>query len=267
MPEILRFRTIFVRAPAAKRPAHSYPGAVTSDLSASLARDDWYHTIELPGDLVTPGFFDHRSVIGRYPFPVDMSGLRVLDVGSADGFFSFEMERRGANVVSLDAPDRSKLDFPVPLRSRSEGDRFKTLVDNFDLVREVLGSKVERRLLSAYEIAPETVGTFDAVFVGSVLVHLRDPVGVLMKLASVCTGKLLMVEGIDGRLDRRSVPAARFEGMSPHLTWWIPNRAGWSDMLQSAGFGQVEQLDKFVVPYGRGRRGGVLHAAFRAVVS
>jgi len=31
-----------------------------------------------------------------------MTGLRVLDVGTYDGFFAFECERRGADVVAID---------------------------------------------------------------------------------------------------------------------------------------------------------------------
>jgi tRNA (mo5U34)-methyltransferase len=239
---------------------------IGDELSLALRDSSWYHTIELPGGRVTPGFFDHRSVLRHYPFPSEMSGMRALDVGSADGFFSFQMERRGAAVVAIDAPDRESLDFPAPLKREEAGRRFQPVVRHFPLVRDALQSSVDHRLISAYDISPESLGHFDFVFVGSVLVHLRDPVGVLMKLRSVCTGQLLMVEAIDQKLERRhSAPLARFQAISPHLTWWIPNTAAWEDMAKAAGFVQVERLGTFVLPYGRGVKGGVLHSTLQAV--
>ncbi len=46
-------------------------------------------------------------------FPENMSGMTVLDVGSATGFFAFEFERRGARVISVELPSLRDLDrFP-----------------------------------------------------------------------------------------------------------------------------------------------------------
>ena len=63
----------------------------------------WYHTIELGDGVVTEGIFDHRPVVDRYMIPADLCGMRCLDVGTMDGFWAFEMERRGAaEVVAAD---------------------------------------------------------------------------------------------------------------------------------------------------------------------
>ena len=48
----------------------------------------WYHTIDLGNGLVTPGTYDYRKDLPRFQFPEDMSGMNVLDVGSATGFFA-----------------------------------------------------------------------------------------------------------------------------------------------------------------------------------
>src|SRR5262245_60846389 len=61
----------------------------------------WYHAVDLGGGLVTPGDYDYRGQVGAFGLPADLSGKRVLDVGSATGFFAFEFERRGAEVVSV----------------------------------------------------------------------------------------------------------------------------------------------------------------------
>lgn len=64
----------------------------------------WFHKMHLGDGIYTPGWADaeaHR--LPYYGLPEDMTGLRVLDVGCAEGFFSFEAARRGAReVVSLD---------------------------------------------------------------------------------------------------------------------------------------------------------------------
>ena len=60
----------------------------------------WYHVIDLGDGLVTPGLYDFRDSLDRFQFPGDMSGMRVLDVGSATGFFAFEFARtrRGCHL-------------------------------------------------------------------------------------------------------------------------------------------------------------------------
>jgi hypothetical protein len=62
----------------------------------------WYHTIDLGDGIVTKGTYDLRPVLDQYGFPADLHGKRVLDIGRASGFFSFELERRGADVTSTE---------------------------------------------------------------------------------------------------------------------------------------------------------------------
>ena len=75
-------------------------------------RRDWYHTLELAPDLVTEGWFDLRPYVDRYGLPERMDGMRALEVGTWDGFWAFEMERRGAEVLALDLDDEGELDYP-----------------------------------------------------------------------------------------------------------------------------------------------------------
>lgn len=80
-----------------------------SDLAQEVRRlAPWYHTFELPGGVVTDGYFDLRGVAGQLPLPASLAGKRCLDAAACEGFWSFEMARRGAaEVVSLDLPDTS----------------------------------------------------------------------------------------------------------------------------------------------------------------
>src|SRR5438270_12929183 len=120
-----------------------------ADLRDEVRRYPWYHTLELAPDVVTEGMFDHRPVLDRYPLPADLTGMRCLDVATMDGFWAFEMERRGAaSVTAIDLDDPNELDWPASLRS-SQKDLDETKAERFALAKRALGSNVERVVMSA----------------------------------------------------------------------------------------------------------------------
>ena len=63
----------------------------------------WHHRIELAPGIFTPSIQQTQDVLNAINLPNDLSGLRVLDLGARDGFFSFECEKRGAaEVIAVD---------------------------------------------------------------------------------------------------------------------------------------------------------------------
>ena len=106
-----------------------------------------------PG-LVTPGLFDLRPYVHRYGLPEDLTGLRAIDVGTFEGFWAFELERRGAHVTALDVDRIQELDWPPRLRPRDDARRG----EGFELAHAALGSSVERVGMSIYEATPERLG-------------------------------------------------------------------------------------------------------------
>ena len=79
----------------------------------------WYHTIDLPDGTATPGWFDTRVSPGEVDWPRSLRGGRALDVGTFDGFWAFELERRGAaEVIALDVDDPDQLDWFFDERER-----------------------------------------------------------------------------------------------------------------------------------------------------
>src|SRR6478672_12771726 len=97
-------------------PGYSIPpvAKATPDpqLVEQVASVRWYHSLELPGGIETPGNFDTLGERDKLPFPTSLLGLRCLDVATSDGFWAFEMERRGAaEVVAVDVYP-SDLDWP-----------------------------------------------------------------------------------------------------------------------------------------------------------
>jgi tRNA (mo5U34)-methyltransferase len=80
----------------------------------------WYHTIELAPGVTTPGWFDLRPIVDRFPWPT-VGGKRCLDIGTYDGFLAFELERRGAaEVVATDIAAHADWDWPVGMRHTHE---------------------------------------------------------------------------------------------------------------------------------------------------
>src|SRR6266581_1458863 len=74
-------------------------------LSAAAQARHRYHTIELPDGTVLPGLQSPEHLRWRlslFNLPEDLRGKRVLDIGAWDGWFSFECERRGAEVLAVD---------------------------------------------------------------------------------------------------------------------------------------------------------------------
>ena len=233
--------------------------AADAGLAAEVARARWYHGMELPGGIVTPGDYDLPDTARRIPLPESLAGKRCLDVGTRDGFWAFEMERRGAaEVVGIDVEDPALLDFPLP-RPAIEGASRENLDRRnlaFDIARRALGSNVERRLISVYDLTPEEVGEFDFAFVGTILLHLRNPVDALAAVRRVLRpdGTLMSNDGISVPLTilRWGEPAAEVVMEPNRPFWYLPNLAARRRMVEAAGFAVESCGRPYLMRYGAG---------------
>ncbi|MGW1072951.1 class I SAM-dependent methyltransferase [Streptomyces sp. NPDC002537] len=133
----------------------------------------WFHTFALNKDegIYTPGLVrDHRY---RIPFlPKDLTGKRVIDVGTCDGFYAFLAEARGAEtVLGVDNEQHTRLvkeRFGVDIPG---GQAFRTIA-------ALLDSKVEYLKADAFDLAgwPQK---FDFAFCCGLLHRVKDPLGML----------------------------------------------------------------------------------------
>jgi tRNA (mo5U34)-methyltransferase len=209
----------------------------------------WYHTLELAPGVLTPGQIDLRQLAGKL-LPDDLAGRRALDVGTFDGFWAFELERRGAEVVAIDVARAEEAQWPPISRAQLErevADLGVRLGRGFELAAELLGSRASRVTCDVLELTPEAIGgPVDVVFVGALLVHLRDPVLALERIrdALVPGGRLYQLEPISLRLTalhpRR--PVAQLQTLETPFNWWLPNRAALGAWLRTAGFAEVRGL-------------------------
>ena len=223
--------------PAASRP--------TADEVLSAAHH-WYHVVELEPGVVTPGWIDLRPHVAATRLPASLAGLRALDLGTFDGFWAFELERRGAAVIGIDIDQ-----IPPPDTPRSRWDQVQQELGGsvpgtgFELLRRWFDSSVERRSINVYDLTPEAVdGPVDLVFLGAMLQHLRDPVGALERAREVLRpgGQLVLFEPIDKKLSKQSDPMARLKIGSTIWTWWYANRACLHEWVATAGFTDLRDL-------------------------
>jgi tRNA (mo5U34)-methyltransferase len=187
----------------------------------------------------------------------DVGGKRCLDVATGDGFFAFELERRGAaEVLAVDV--RAHDDWDWEPHNREPGIRyFEHLFGpdkraGFDVVSKLLGSSVSYEQIAVHDLAPERVGGFDVVVCGSLLLHLRDPLGALGAIRSVCRDRFLSTNQVDlvrSVLGRRR-PLVRLDGLRGMGQWWIPNAAGHRQMLLTTGFDVERDSKLYCEPYG-----------------
>ena len=226
----------------------------------------WYHTVELPDGLVTPGQYDFREALPAFPFPRDMRGMRVLDIGSATGFFAFEFARRGAEVVSVELPSLYALDrFPgqdieqtLAKIRRMMGPHagetrnsapytpeqmyFYLLEGPFEFCRKQLGARIARCYSGVYDLTLEkTGGAADLVFMGDILLHTLNPLEALAAVAPLARSKLVLSQTIPESTDGQ--PAMLYVGGdslgSDEVSWWLPNKPCLIALLKKLGFGRV----------------------------
>lgn len=207
----------------------------------------WYHTMDLRPGETTRGFFDLRGLAGL--LPEDLSGKRCLDACSATGFWAFEMEKRGASeVVALDVASYTDKDWRMPWLAPHTDE---VQGEAFHLAKEALGSKVQRVERSVYDVTPDELGSFDFVFIGSVLLHLRDPVRALRALRAVTGGELMSFEPIlvgPSLLHPRSSWGRMASGADAR--WWTPNAFAHKQWLVAGGF-EVTASSWHRQPFGR----------------
>lgn len=229
------------------------------ELRHYLAQRSWYHTIELRPGVETPGWFDTRRTAARLPWP-DLSGARCLDVGTFEGFWAREMQGRGAaEVVAIDILDPRKWDWPAGSTDALLailGER-KQFGEGFAFVNRALGSRIDHREMSVYDLDPDTVGQFDMVYVGSLLLHLRDPIGALQRVRRVCrpSARVLLVDAIDLELTLRHPrrPLAALDAVG-RPWWWKPNASALARMVAAAGFDVAWRSGPIYLRPGLGQR-------------
>jgi tRNA (mo5U34)-methyltransferase len=206
----------------------------------------WFHNLHLPdGEQTAP---DHP--LGDFPaykwrqlapcLPEDLRGWSVLDIGCNAGFYSFELARRGGDVIGIDSDEH------YLRQARWAAERFE------------LADHVEFRLRQVYDLGRDPT-SYDLVLFMGVLYHLRHPL-LALDLVAARTRRVLVLQTLTmpgdevveppgdlalherERMLERGWPAMAFieRRLAGDATnWWAPNRAGLEAMARTAGLDVV----------------------------
>ena len=172
----------------------------------------------------------------QLPWP-PLDGKRCLDIGTADGFWAFEMERRGAaDVVATDVGT------PFARHAR----------ERFDAVE----SNVRYEECSVYDLD----GEFDVAFMGWVLQTLDDPIRALKAVRRV-SKQLLILDTVSIPLLLIPAPLARLDARRDGGEWFVFNPRGLRKALERSGWRVEAQTgilrDHYTVPTGWKHRLGI----------
>ena len=199
------------------------------DWDAQRIEKGYWHSFELPDGTVLEGVCSLEGLkrrLAQFPIPESLAGKRVLDIGAWDGWFSFELERRGAEVVAVDCWDNPR----------------------FHEMKALYGSKVDYRVMDMFELTPETVGRFDIVLFMGVLYHLKHPLLALERVCAlsrdlVCVDSFILREEhlAGGDTNRAVLEFYDNDQMGGRIdNWFGPSLAALLGMCRVAGFARIE---------------------------
>lgn len=202
---------------------------------------NWWHTIDLPDGITTPGRVDYRGEAGkRFMLPEDLTGKSVLDLGCWDGFWAIEAKKRGAaEVVAMD--------------------RCREQLENSKLA---LGAYGIEYYCSGDLDFPMGMGWkegFDIVLFFGILYHLKNPTMGLWNARNCCKpGGLVIVESAVNQ-----GPMAPLINEIPLLwvidhvhhndpsNYFMPNTSGLVQLCRLAGLEPIEGHDSPGEPHSR----------------
>jgi len=201
----------------------------------------WWHTMLLDG-ILTKGRDESAIKLMAIQMPQDLKEKTVIDIGAWDGFFSFEAERRGAEVLAVDTYvwQRDKLwDIKAGKEIPHTGKA------GFNFARKILNSKVEDKEIEVMDLS-EKIGQFDLVLCLGILYHMEDPFGMCKRMFDITKkdGMLILETHLDS--ENTEYPVMSFypnkECNNDPGTWWGPNPECVEEMLKAAGYKEVKRI-------------------------
>lgn len=200
---------------------------IQNAVKPGLTETGLYHSFRLPDGRILRGSMDLNWQLERvasFGLPEDLHGKTVLDIGPWDGFFTFEMERRGAAVTAIDYVD----------------------LDTFRRLHRAFGSKARYVRMDIYELDAERLGTFDIVLCLGALYHFKYPLLALEKICALTNEVCFVDTFVVDAGQRAPLPYMEFyerEELGGQFDNWCgPTVSAVEAMVRTAGFARADLL-------------------------
>lgn len=201
----------------------------------------FYHTMDIPGHATIRGDWDLRGRLDSYLGLESLAGKRVLEIGPASGFLTFEMERQGAAVTAIEVQDDPGWDFvpfPPAFLAPLQGPRREVmhrLKNSWWFCHEAFGSNARLAYANAYDL-PDGIGRFDVAVMAAVLLHTRAPLQIVEQCARRADTLVITdvhFADLEGSACCRLEPTAE----NGHWdTWWQFSTKFFTQFLEVMGF-------------------------------
>jgi SAM-dependent methyltransferase len=240
---------------ASNMPTNVCPYAVPRR-GLKLSECQFYHTMDIPEVGEVRGFdggnWDLRPSIDDFLGGIDFNGKRVLEVGPASGFLTFEMERRGGNIVSVEIPSDHRYDIVPYANMRTDWQKaienvWPLLTNGYWFAHEKFKSNAQVVYASAYDIENRDLGSFDISLMSNMLLHNRDPLKIMQNCARLTASTVIVIDLIDPVLEDCELPLLKFQpnpdaqaGHEDWNQWWRLSTRFVRDVLTVVGFRHFE---------------------------
>ena len=186
--------------------------------------DGWYHYFKIGNveTINTRTTMNYQMWISQI-IPTDLNGMKILDIGANDGFYSFLCESRGAKrILAIDrnqpeltdtflkenAPSKDASQYDTILKNKRQEERFQVL-------KKILNSKVDYKIMNVYDL--DSINeTFDTALFFGVYYHLENPVLAFQKIFPKIKDSLFL----SGHIIESKDPIMYLNDNKPHGGWF-----------------------------------------------
>jgi hypothetical protein len=207
----------------------------------------FYHVMDVPGFGLTTGEWDLRANVDNYLGRLSYRGKRALEIGPASGFLTFEMEKRGAEVVAIEVPDDPGWDFvPYPPETMTpiypmRREHMRRLKNSFWFAHAAHRSQAKVHYGDVYKL-PSELGHFDIALMASVLLHTKSPVRIMEQCVGLADTLIIverMYPSLEGKPLSRLAPTAFNHKWD---SWWEFSSDFFIQFCQVMGFNKIESF-------------------------
>ena len=182
--------------------------------------DGWYHYFKI-GNVETTNTrttMNYQMWISQI-IPTDLNGMKILDIGANDGFYSFLCESRGAKRIL--AIDRNQPELTDAYLKGENVCQYDTIFKNkrqeerFQVLKKILNSKVDYKIMNVYDL--DSINeTFDTALFFGVYYHLENPVLAFQKIFPKINDSLFL----SGHIIESKDPIMYLNDSKPHGGWF-----------------------------------------------